>query len=88
MKIEGRLVGESEDPSTFTLTTTPVTEVRIREVYQGLAIVTDDGAEFGICLRDTGLEIRAPDGTVVVVGVKYTDTDGDVFVERGGRVVR
>jgi hypothetical protein len=75
-------------------------EVTLSKIFNGVKIVTEDGAEFGVCLRDTGLEIKCPGGELV--GVKLCSKDhhamrdtgevayvkqGEMFVERNGQVI-
>jgi len=58
--------------------------VHLSNVFSGVEIETLDDGSYGICQRDSGLEIQCPDGTLV--GVKV-DTEGKVVIERGCRVV-
>ena len=58
--------------------------VHLSNVFNGVGIETLDDGVFGVCQRDSGLEIQCPDGTLV--GVKL-DTEGKVVIERGCKVV-
>ena len=33
-------------------------EIILREVYSGIGLISDDGEEFDICMRDTGFEFH------------------------------
>lgn len=74
-------------------------DVTLSKVFNGVLIRTEEGDEFGVALRDTGLEIKCPDGTVIGVmlcrtyvkiptpGASLDLKVGDVFVERNGKVI-
>ncbi len=83
MKIEIKPIHSSpcESPK---VTYEGLLEVTLSKVFNGVAIRTEDGAEFGIALRDTGLEIHCPDGTMV--GIKQLP-GGETFITRTGEVV-
>ena len=53
----------------------------LSSVFNGIVIATEDG-HFGIAQRDTGIEIKTPDGSLV--GVKV-DRTGRVAVEIDGK---
>ena len=63
-------------------------EVTLSEVFNGVGMRTVEGVVYGICQRDSGLEITSPDGTLV--GVKRPQLavgaqDKETFVEIDGR---
>ena len=58
--------------------------VCLSEMFNGVLVTTTDPNVFGICQRDNGLEITAPDGTVVGVKVGHL---GKTVIERNGKVV-
>ena len=65
-------------------------EVILSEAYSGLGIRTIEGVVYGVALRDSGLEIVCPDGTLV--GIKRLNYEsepqrGETFVEVDGRTV-
>jgi hypothetical protein len=78
-------------------------DIHVTEIFNALVIKTEDGHQFGLCQRDSGLEIHCPDGTLV--GIKICDRDemlaresaagpsfldkkkGDTFIERNCEVV-
>ena len=54
--------------------------VHLSNVFSGVGIETLDDGVFGVCQRDSGLEITCPDGTLV--GVKLDSETGEVVIER------
>jgi hypothetical protein len=88
MKIKVKSLG---DLTHTTLEAEITGHVTISEVFTGVGIVTEDGAVFGVALRDSGLEIKCPDGTLV--GIKRFEggeiavsgkppVKGQTFIER------
>jgi len=64
--------------------------VRIARAFNAVVFETEDGARYGVALRDSGLEIVCPDE--VLVAVKRLDSreggeGGETFVERDGRFI-
>jgi hypothetical protein len=65
-------------------------EVTLSKIFNGVKIRTEDGTEFGIALRDSGLEITCPDGTMVGVklhGPARSSYATQAFIERNGKVI-
>ena len=70
--------------------------VRITQAFSAVMIETEDGALYGVALRDSGLEIVCPDGALVGIKRHYADgrdlegrdlKEGGTFLERNGKVV-
>lgn len=53
--------------------------VTLSKVFSGVGIRTEDGLCFGIAQRDTGLEIRCPDGALI--GIKVSLPSGETYIE-------
>jgi hypothetical protein len=82
VKIEVNTFGE--DPHKILEAKLGIANVTLSEVFSGISIKTEDGAEYGVALRDSGLEIVCPDGALV--GVKRYEGSqrrehGETFVE-------
>ena len=82
MQIKIKTFGQ--DSHTILKAEVGVALVTLSKVFSGIEIVTEEGQAFGIAQRDNGLEITAPDGTMV--GVKLNRT-GKTVVERNCEVV-
>ncbi len=62
--------------------------VRITQAFNTVVIETEDGARYGVALRDSGLEVVCPDKTLV--GIKRYDgvtLGNETFIERNGEVL-
>lgn len=71
------------------LTVNEQSEIILKEVYNGIGLESNDGEQFGICMRDTGFEFsyggkwyEAKNGKVEVLGcvnpcgMNYCDENG------------
>jgi len=56
-------------------------DVTLSEVFNGVGIFTEDKHLFGVAQRDTGLEVKCPDGAMVEIKV---DEQGNTFVVAHG----
>lgn len=64
--------------------------VRITQAFNSVVIETEDGARYGVALRDSGLEIACPDKTLVGIkryGDGFKHKKGDTFLERNGELL-
>jgi hypothetical protein len=52
-------------------------EVFLSKVFEGVIITTEENQRFGVCQRDSGLEVNCPDGAMVEI--KF-DEAGEVYV--------
>jgi len=65
-------------------------KIILSEIFSGIGIKTTEGVTYGVCLRDSGLEIICPDGTFVSVKRNNYEPEpqgGETYVEIDGRQV-
>jgi len=56
-------------------------DTTLSKVFNGIEILTEDNHKFGIAQRDTGIEVKCPDGAMIEIKI---DEEGDTFVAAHG----
>jgi len=72
--------GDPDDP-------TPVATLEVSgpaelsSVFSPVTIVTEEGKRFHVCQRDSGIEVKCPDGALVAI---YLNADGSTNMQEVG----